>query len=315
VVVLAAVAVFAYRVRTGLFACPPSGDENTFVAYCHGETYGDYDHGAFWYGLEPAARDAASRADVLFLGSSRLQFGFSTAATEKWFSSRSMRHYLLGFGYTETVKFVAPLLAQLEPRAAAYVINVDRFFTNAETPPAVEIFQGKEAARKKYEDKLRWQHGHRLVCGALPALCGDEFAFLRRRDNGHWRLGGHSQAGERLVPTAVSDGPPADADRWEAFSRVAGSFVAELPVPRQCVVLTLVPYKGTRRAEAEAISRSLGLDLVMPDVADLRTFDGSHLDGPSAERWSAAFFDAAGARFDRCVAEAHVKSLIARRPE
>ena len=34
-------------------------------------SYGDYDHGAIWFGLEPAADAAAANAQVLFLGNSR----------------------------------------------------------------------------------------------------------------------------------------------------------------------------------------------------------------------------------------------------
>jgi hypothetical protein len=72
-------------------------------------------------------------------------------------------------------------------------------------------------------------------------------------------------------------------------------------VERRCVVLTLVPYGDTRRAEAEAIANALGIALVEPRLTGLRTVDGSHLDEPSAERWSTAFFEVAGPRIRACV--------------
>lgn len=304
--VLVSTAAFGYRLRTGIFACPAAGegDGELYLAYCHGETYGDYDHGAFWFGLEPAVRDNAAQADVLFLGSSRLQFAFSTGATSAWFQARSLRHYLLGFGYTESVTFVAPLVARLGPHASAYVINVDRFFTDNESPPGAEILHGEDVALRKYEDKRRWQRAHDTACGAVGALCGDELAFFRRPGDGHWRVGGHAQGGVAFVPADVSDGPPGDTGRWDAFAAIADRFVRALPVDRRCVTLTLVPYAGTRRAEAEAIARALGTDLVTPAVSDLRTFDGSHLDEASAERWSAAFFEMAGPRIEPCTARA-----------
>jgi hypothetical protein len=302
IVALAATVAFTYRVRLqGLFTCPASGYAlGYFVAYCHGETFGDYDHGAFWYDLEPEARYAAVGADVLLLGSSRMQFAFSSAATSSWFQSRSLRHYLLGFGYTENVAFVTPLLKRLTPRARAYVINVDRFFSAGETPPAGEILHGGETARKKYEDKRRWLQLHRRLCGSLPFMCGDSFAYLRRASDGHWRLDGRSQGDSRLIPGPTSEGPEGDRNRWPAFVNLATQFVSELPVNRRCVFLTLVPYQGTRRAEAAAIAAALGLDLIQPPVTDLQTFDGSHLDEPSAERWSAAFFETAGAGIHQC---------------
>ena len=38
------------------------------------------------------------------------------------------------------------------------------------------------------------------------------------------------------------------------------------------------------------------MELVAPRLEGLSTFDQSHLDAPSAARWSAAFFEAAGPR-------------------
>jgi hypothetical protein len=67
--------------------------------------------------------------------------------------------------------------------------------------------------------------------------------------------------------------------------------------------LTVVPYDSTKRAEAIAIAKALGLDLIAPEVQGLKTFDGSHLDRQSAERWSKAFFEAAGPRIRQCLGE------------
>jgi hypothetical protein len=71
-------------------------------------------------------------------------------------------------------------------------------------------------------------------------------------------------------------------------------------VERQCVILTIVPTKDTRRAEAQAIADALGVSFIAPHVAGLTTFDGSHLDVRSASLWSAAFLAAAGPLLERC---------------
>src|SRR5712664_134572 len=93
---------FVYKLRVdGIFACPASGyGSNAYLSDCAARTYGDYDHGAFWFGLEPQAQRAAAEADVLIVGSSRLQFPFSSAATAKWFSAPGIRHYLLGLSHS-----------------------------------------------------------------------------------------------------------------------------------------------------------------------------------------------------------------------
>ena len=98
------------RART-IFACPADGyTADRYIAYCDAGNYADYEHGAFWFDLEPSASQFAKDADVLFLGNSRLQVAFSTAETADWFSRASARFYLLGFSYYENALFTEALL-------------------------------------------------------------------------------------------------------------------------------------------------------------------------------------------------------------
>jgi hypothetical protein len=101
----------------GIFACPANGyGSNAYLSDCTARTYGDYDHGAFWFGLEPQAQHAAADADVLLVGSSRLQFAFGGKAAAGWFLAPGIRYYLLGFSNSETVAFFGPLLSKMRPR-------------------------------------------------------------------------------------------------------------------------------------------------------------------------------------------------------
>ena len=130
IVIASLPATYIYKLRTeGIFACTAAGyPVDGYLGYCGASAYGDYDHGALWFNLEPEATRAAANADVLFLGNSRMQFGLSTAATDNWFAAEGAQHYLLGFSHLENETFTRPLLAKLRPRARVYVINVDRFF-------------------------------------------------------------------------------------------------------------------------------------------------------------------------------------------
>ena len=71
----------AYGLRKyGIFSCQASGyGSDGYLGYCGAPSYDDYDHGASWFGLEPAANAAAANARVLFLGHSRTVFAFSPA--------------------------------------------------------------------------------------------------------------------------------------------------------------------------------------------------------------------------------------------
>jgi hypothetical protein len=297
-VALALAGTLGYKLRfDGLFACPADGyAADHYLADCQARSYGDYDHGAFWFGLEPEALRAAAEAQVLFVGSSRLQLALSNAVTARWFEQASARYFLLGFSHSENTVYMQPLLEKIQPRAKAYVINVDRFFDDRRSPPTEEILRGGDI-ESRYREKRFWQRLHAPLCSALPSVCGRRYAVYRSRDTGAWRIAG--QAPDQRKP--VSDGPAADAQRWAHFARLGEAFLAGLPVERPCVVLTIVPSVDTRRAEAEAIAKALGLELVAPQIAGLTTFDGSHLDAQSAQRWTQAFFEAAGARLRDCL--------------
>ena len=304
ILVFSLLAALGYKLRTdGVFACPASGyGSDHYLAYCQTGGYGDYDHGAFWFGLEPEAQRAATDADVLFLGNSRMQFAFSTETTAQWFSSVATRFYLLGFSYGENAVFEGPLLGRLKPKASVYVINVDRFFdASLVTLPTAALRRGSSDALARYEEKKRWQSFHKGICEAVPAVCGHQVAFFRSRDTGAWELKGS----EDFKAAAVSDAAPGEAaDHWKRDSVLAEEFVSRLPVNRQCVILTIAPWSATSIQEANAIASGLKLDLVAPTLAGLRTLDGDHLEHKSSARWSAAFFDAAGPRIQRCVQDA-----------
>ena len=155
--------VYHFRVDD-IFAFPASGyTSDRYLAHCDAANYGDYEHGAYWFGLEPAAEKSAARADVLFLGDSRVQFAFSTPATAQWFSSASIRYHLLGFVAFENSIFARALLQRLKPTAKVYIIPVADFFQQSEAPEAKVIMQD-DAARSRYAVKRRWQFVHESFC-------------------------------------------------------------------------------------------------------------------------------------------------------
>ena len=289
---------YLYKLRTeGIFSCPADGyTENGYLAYCNATGYGDYDHGAFWFGLEPEAHSLASSADVLFLGSSRMQFAFSTMATSQWFSSHALSYYLLGFSHTENMMFLSPVIEKIKPHAKVYIINVDRFFDDRKTQPYTDIHHENDVSIR-YRQKKLWQYLHNPICRTISFLCGNQLAFYRYHKSGEWKLYGT----DSLQATGVADGPMSDRERWMEYAAMGKQFVSKLAVRPECVVLTIVPSSTTKRAEAESIATALGLKLVSPKLQGLQTFDSSHLDPSSAELWSKAFMESAGENIIQCI--------------
>jgi hypothetical protein len=219
ILVAGLIAAFAYKLRSeGILACPAAGyAPNSYLSDCNANAYGDYDHGAFWFALEPRAHQAAADAQVLFLGSSRLQFALSGDSTADWFRSHAIRFYLLGFSHSETVAFFEPLLDRLRPRARVYVLNVDRMFDDRVSPPADVIRQSRDALAR-YREKQWWQSLHKAVCGAVPGVCGRSLAVFRARETGMWHVAGSAGFSAR----DVSDGPPSNTDRWDRYAGLGG---------------------------------------------------------------------------------------------
>jgi hypothetical protein len=289
----------AYNLRThGIFSCSASGyGADGYLGYCGATSYGDYDHGAIWFGLEPAAITAASNAQVLFLGNSRTVFGFSSKATANWFSSRSESYYLLGFSHFENYTFEGPLLQKIQPKAKVYVINIDSFFQQSETGPGNTVMQN-ESAKTRYEEKRQWQSIHKVFCTTFKAVCGHNEAIFRSRSTGAWFV-----TGDRFTSEPVSYDDDIDQNKLASYTAIGKEFLPDLSADRSCTILTIVPAVKTDVGTAKAIASALGETLVAPRLAGMMTFDGYHLDPESAQRWSAAFLEQAGPQIQKCLTE------------
>ena len=301
VILVAVLASYGYWTRTrSIFACQADGyTADRYIAYCDARNYADYEHGAFWFDLEPSAQAFAKNADVLFVGDSRLQVGFSTAATANWFSAASTRYYLLGFAYKENMVFAEGLLRRIQPKARVYVINVDGFFERSETPPVKTILHDPEA-RHRYEVKRLWQRVHETVCRNLSRFCKRAPVWFRSRETGAYT----KPPGEWGVPIPVSYDQAIDQDVVNSYTDAAITFLSQVPVKRSCIILTMVPKPETKIGNAKAVATALGMNFVAPEISEgLGTYDGSHLNQPSAQRWSQAFFEAAGSKIRSCLEE------------
>jgi hypothetical protein len=295
IVLIAALAAYAAWVRErSIFACQADGySADRYIAYCNGANYGDYEHGAFWFDLEHPL-DFANKADVLFLGNSHLEKGFSTKATTDWFSSAAASFYLMGFSYWEDMIFAGALLRKMHPQASVYVINVDDFFDRDVRPPAKSVMYDPQG-RSRYEGKQFWQHVQERVCHSFGRLCGRKGVIFRSRETGAY----YSHELDAMIPVSYDE--TVSQDDVDRETAAAIDFLNQF-TQGKCVILTQVPTVGTKIRDAHALAAALGMKLITPNIADgLQTGDGSHLDGPSAERWSQAFFEAAGPEIRSCI--------------
>jgi hypothetical protein len=295
-------ACYFYRLRTEfIFACQATGySSDRYLAYCEATNYGDYEHGAFWFNQEPEAKSLAAKADVLFLGNSRTQFALSTTATARWFSSTSASYYLLGFIGWENSIFARALLQKIKPRAKVYVINIDGFFQPTEAAIGKTVLHD-DTMETRYETKHFLQFVHRAICEKLTVVCGNRLVIFRSRQNGMYYMSDRELSKFKGSRRSVSFDQQIDQKEIDDAIAIGRVFLSELPVKAECVILTAIPYVGTKITVANAIASGLGKKLTGPQLDGLQTFDGFHLDPPSAERWSEAFLRTAGPQIQKCL--------------
>lgn len=90
-------------------------------------------------------------------------------------------------------------------------------------------------------------------------------------------------------------------DQLDATTAKAEAFIDQWGGERRCMIVTVTPRTGTPLRFARLLAEHLGTPGVFPEVHNLVTIDDSHLNTDSAERWSAAFLQAASPYIGACL--------------
>jgi hypothetical protein len=295
-------AILASTVLTSMFffflnlSCHAGGYRNGyFMAYCQNNHFNDYEHGAYYYNLEPRLIENVKKADVLFLGDSCAQTAFSTETLFSYFEGKKLRPYLFGFGYAENGRFPLHLIKKwsLEPRVL--VVSVSTFFSdlNGTSLPAQNLLREQLSVKIRYH-ALRWfQDAQKRFCSTVPAFCDNKkLTIFRSIEDGRWKWF-YSNALPYLHTTIdPSKHQLLKKEVIEMCRLHAQEFLATngLNIKAGCIVITGVPYPGVNMEDlANGIGEGLGVRIINSPVSNLTTLDGTHLDKGSAERWSEAF--------------------------
>jgi hypothetical protein len=266
------------------------GDE--FLAYCRSKQYGDYEHGALYYGSEPSLVANIRAAKVIFLGSSKTQAGFSSAALRAYFDKIDTRFFVMGFGYGEWSAFALAILKKWQASPKVIVINADPFFAETLSEPAKEALEGKPAFLWRLTMKMLFQRIHQFLC-AVPSVCPEtEPSIFRSTRDGQWNWIGPYIA-EKAVPIDQTAQKTITREEFETAKNMGERFLQEIGLNRRCVVLTGTPNSDLDSTGiAKALAAELGTSSIFPPMDGLSTLEDSHLNLASAERWSRLFAQA-----------------------
>jgi hypothetical protein len=276
--------------------------DHDFLAYCGSDKYGDYEHGALYYGSEPSIRDSIRSAKVIFLGSSRTQAGFSTMAVRAYFDKLDIRFFVMGFGYGEVSPFSLAVLKRWKASPKVVVINADPFFVDVLSEPAKEALEGRPAFLWRLTLKTLFQRVHRVLCAA-PYICSQgQPAIFRSAIDGQWNwIGPYTE--ERAVPVDRVGDRTLSSDEFERAKELGNKFLQEIGLSRRCVILTGTPntYHDSVGI-AKVLAAALGTRSIFPSGDGLATLDGGHLNLASAERWSGQFVEELTPILKECIA-------------
>jgi hypothetical protein len=280
----------------------PQGSD-AFLAECTQMNFGDFEHAAYLWDLEPVAVRALQAADVAFLGNSRTQFAFSTRAVSEYFSRIGVSYYALGFGFDDKSSFAEQLIRKYHLRPKAYIINADPFFAEVTTPPVSELLSPNLSVWVAYALKMMFVREQRLIC-SMSWLCVKSYAtFYRVPENGTWIWQDYLLSGDISLPVTSEKRDSLTDSQLSRVKVLAKEFVADSNIPPECIILTGIPTSIIdSEGLAAEIGRAAGLQVVLPEVENLSTVDKSHLNTDSAERWSAAFIEKIAPILDRCLA-------------
>ncbi|MEM7377237.1 MAG: hypothetical protein AAF460_06985 [Pseudomonadota bacterium] len=273
-----------------------------YLAYCEYGRYGDYEHGALLYNLEPDAVAAIKRAELLFLGNSRTQYTFSSEPVVRSLTDAGIPWYAMGFGFGAKSEIPDAMfdVHGLQPRML--VINADPFFNDEARGISAKILAGSDETRSEYARKRWLQDLHQRLCADwgesvfAGLLCGTSPTLFRSRSNGTWIVDHYRP--DRHIAVTYSDHL---LDELDPTAEAAEAFLTRVGVARDCIVLTVLPQRPTPLAFGKALAERLDLAFVSPELDDLWTIDASHMDVESNIRWSTAFMQGIAPILSRCL--------------
>ena len=294
---------YMFFVASGCKVAPYSADR--YMAYCRKPGFASYEHGAVYYGLEPKVLENLKNADVVFVGDSELQMGFSEDNVEQFFRERGIRYYVLGFGYGDSSDLIYAIFKKYGLKPKVVITDSDPFFRRYKSVPTEEVLEGGLLSRLRNIGKKYSQEYYRKICSRIE--CAQTYPTIYRSlATGTWYWQ-HTLADPNITkPFDYS--PPPDPKVIAEGIQVGEEFLSDLGLDRPCFILTGVPTpEYDMLAVAEALGKKLGTAVVNVRVKNLATIDRGHLNADSARRWSTAFLAEAEGLLNSCLKSAPAK--------
>ena len=244
-----------------------------------------------WHGLGNSIENAR-RADILFVGDSRMPVGLREEVIVPAASALGLRVFSLACGHVERVPFALELIRKHDLRPKIVVaVGGSHIFRNLWSAPAEKAkrLTRWQAWTAWVEADARWRL-QRWLHSWLPKI--DWFGHDLTAP---WIMYRSSRTGWLLPVVEPSESYPVgvgpDFPSNASLLPVARALKQELDRRGALLVLSVVPYHDTRTGHLPFLSHELGVPMVLPSFDGVLTADGSHLSRPSAASYAEAFWN------------------------
>ena len=271
---------------------PEFGDPGPDAFYAVAE-HTELSHAILYHDLGSSIANAR-RADVLFLGNSRMPLGLREEFLVPEADKLGLRLFSLGCGYAELLRFPLELIKKhdLRPRVVVVSGGPHMFFEGVSSVAEEALAMTRwDAAKQWLEVAASWNLRTRLHA-ALPRLdffdrrLHSDWVTYRSARTGWWRPVAEPRG---RYETKLAEKP---ITNWSELLPFAEEFHRELVDRGAQLVLTLVPYVDAHVGHLAFLSDELGVPAIVPSFDGVTVADGSHLNRESAGTVSLSFWEA-----------------------
>ena len=263
------------------------GDDSFFV-YSTGD---EISHLVLYHDLGDSIENAR-RADILFLGNSRMPLGLREEVIVPEAAKLGLRVFSLATGHSEKVDFDLALIRKhnLRPKIVVAVGGPNYYHGGVSKRAAAAMKLTRWQAWKEWTEASSAWAFQRAVHSWLPKIdwngqdLTSGWIIYRSARTGWWHPA-LEPAGRSPVKLAREDGS------YERLLPEARKLKKELDSRGALLVLTMVPYGATRSGNISYLSHELDVPAVLPSFDGLSTSDGSHLNRESGERYAKEFWN------------------------
>lgn len=286
--------------------CNPEGyARGDFMTSCAGIKVDRYAFGSIYLGSQKNAVKNAKTADVIVFGNSRTMRSFSTDAIDNYFKSKGLTYVIFaveGASYASAQHTVEKL--GLKPKIV--MTNTEILYSNVVGAAFGDLVFFPDKYKTRFDFFHAAQSFQKWVCaGNLQKLknvyCnGRTGAGWRSAVTGRFKWELVAEPEKNLIFSARKEQNPPNG-RVNTVLPNAREFLGNSHFKNSCHVLYMVNSPSSEPRLQKALSAEVGALPVYTPFNNLRTYDKSHLDRPTSERWATAFVKDLDPVIDKCL--------------